>query len=269
MGAPTVIAEVASPNPNSQLAARLLDIAPNGDATLIARALYRPPAGGASRQVFQLHPNGWHFAPGHVAKLELLPDEGAGGSLTSYGRASNTQGPITVSNLQLRLPVLQKPGALGGMVGAPEPKVLPPGTALATDFAQLPRLGPTIFRAKLRASRKRVKVRVRVPAGWEALHATVRLFRPASGFPQKKIKRRQIGVGKGVIPGGTTRPVVVKLSKKTRRLLAKRGKQKRRRFGVGVSVTTSELDTAVTAVRSLVGPKVKSKKKKRKKRRGR
>ena len=32
------------------------------------------PAGseGPTRQVFQLHPNGWHFAAGHVAKLELL-----------------------------------------------------------------------------------------------------------------------------------------------------------------------------------------------------
>ena len=42
MGSPTVIAEIASPGPNSQLAARLLDVAPDGSETLVARGLYRP-----------------------------------------------------------------------------------------------------------------------------------------------------------------------------------------------------------------------------------
>ena len=39
----------------------------------------------ATRQVFQLHPNGWKFAEGHVAKLELLPAD------QPYGRNSNGQ----------------------------------------------------------------------------------------------------------------------------------------------------------------------------------
>ena len=53
------------------LAARLWDVAPGGATqTLVARALYRPRPG--KHQVFQLHPNGWHFAAGHVPKLELV-----------------------------------------------------------------------------------------------------------------------------------------------------------------------------------------------------
>jgi hypothetical protein len=80
------------------------------------------------RQVFQLNPNGWTFAAGHVPKLELLPDD------SPYGRASPGQKPVTVSNLELRLPVLETPGALGGLVQAPAEKVLPAGYQLARGF---------------------------------------------------------------------------------------------------------------------------------------
>jgi predicted acyl esterase len=134
LGSPTVIADIDSQGANSQVAARLLDVAPNGDATLIARALYRPDvtaAGSPVRQVFQLHPNGWEFAEGHVAKLELLTAD------SPYGRASNGQQPATVSNLELRLPVLEQPQDLGGGIAVqqPAPKLLPAGYALAAGFA--------------------------------------------------------------------------------------------------------------------------------------
>lgn len=132
MGSPTVVATIHSPSPNSQVAARLLDVdTGTGDATLVARALYRPDINlGAtgSNQVFQLHPNGWHFAEGHVPKLELLSSD------SPYGRTSNGQGPVTVSNLELRLPVLQTPGSLGGLVVAPAAKVVPAGYDLAADY---------------------------------------------------------------------------------------------------------------------------------------
>jgi predicted acyl esterase len=113
MGAPTVIADIETSTPTSQVAARLVDVSPEGRATLVARGLLRPDAEG--RQVFQLHANGWRFEEGHVAKLELLPND------APYGRASNGQGPVTVSNLELRLPTLEKRGE-------PAPSVLPPGT---------------------------------------------------------------------------------------------------------------------------------------------
>ena len=127
LGSPTVVADIASPGPNSHLAARLLDVAPDGSETLVARGLYRPRVGAtATRQVFQLHADGWRFARGHVAKLELLPAD------SPYGRASNGQLPITVSDLQLRLPVAEQPGT--GPVRAPSPKVVPNGYALAPGY---------------------------------------------------------------------------------------------------------------------------------------
>jgi Acetyl xylan esterase (AXE1) len=129
LGSPTVVADINSIGPASQIAARLLDVAPDGNETLVARALYRPDVSsglGATKQVFQLHPVGWRFAPGHVAKLELLPND------APYGRPSNVQLPVSVSNLQLRLPVLEKPN--GTTIKKPAAKVLPPGYTLARDF---------------------------------------------------------------------------------------------------------------------------------------
>jgi hypothetical protein len=111
-GSPTVIADIGSSSPTSQIAARLLDVAPDGSETLVDRALYRPEAEG--RQVFQLHPNAWKFEDSHVAKLELL------GNDAPYGRASNGQGPVDVSNLELRLPTLEK-------FGEPAPSIIPEG----------------------------------------------------------------------------------------------------------------------------------------------
>lgn len=129
MGSPTIVADVASPGPTSQLAARLVDVDPLANTqTLVARGIYRPEIGAtATRQVFQLHPNGWHFAEGHVAKLELLPAD------QPYGRSSNGQLPITVANLELRLPVVDAPGC--GLVRDPAAKVVPAGYELAVDFA--------------------------------------------------------------------------------------------------------------------------------------
>ena len=126
MGAPTVVANITATTPTSQVAARLLDVGPDGNETLVARGLYRPT--GEPRQVFQLHPNGWLFAEGHVPKLELLPAD------APYGRVSNGQGPVSVSELQLRLPVVESPGT--GPVKSPAAKFLPPGYKLADDYKQ-------------------------------------------------------------------------------------------------------------------------------------
>jgi hypothetical protein len=138
MGSPTIIADINSPGPTSQIAARLLDVdSVSGDATLVARGLYRPDVNvgtDPTEQVFQLHPDGYHFAAGHIAKLELLPND------VPYGRVSNGQLPITVSNLELRLPVLEAPADLGGgiIVQPPATKVVPSGYQLARDFLSGP-----------------------------------------------------------------------------------------------------------------------------------
>jgi predicted acyl esterase len=136
MGSPTIVAAINSQGPTSQVAARLLDIAPSGDATLVARGIYRPEINGDSNptpQVFQLHPNGWKFEAGHIVKLELLPSD------APYARVSNGQAPYTVSNLELRLPVLEQPN--GGLISPPAPKPLPPGYTLAPGYSSSVPLG--------------------------------------------------------------------------------------------------------------------------------
>ena len=136
MGAPTVVADITSPGSDSEIAARLLDVdLGTNTQTLVARNLWRPAiTSSPQRQVFQLHPNGYKFAAGHVVKLELLPKDSGTAAGNSYGRASNNQQNVTVENLELRLPVLEQPGSLGGVVEEPEQKVLPPGYQLATDY---------------------------------------------------------------------------------------------------------------------------------------
>jgi predicted acyl esterase len=132
MGSPTIVADINSAGPTSQVAARLLDVdLASGDETLVARGLYRPEINSgaqATRQVFQLHPGGWKFGTGHVAKLELLPAD------QRYGRNSNGQSAVTVSNLELLLPVLEQPGTLDGLVDDPNQKVVPPGYQLSADY---------------------------------------------------------------------------------------------------------------------------------------
>jgi predicted acyl esterase len=156
IGAPTIVATIAAATPTSQVAARLEDVDPGtGTETLLARALYRP---GTGVQVFQLHPQAYHVAAGHIVKLELLPSD------SPYGRVSNGQGPVTVSGLELRLPALEQPGSLNGLVQSPAPKVLPPGYQLAADL-----LGPggpgsvstSDLTGKGKAKLKKGKLRVR------------------------------------------------------------------------------------------------------------
>ena len=69
---PTVIGEFSTPVNNDQVIARLYDVnEAAGKQRLIGRAIYRPinPDGGFTKQVFQLHPQAWNVAAGHVLKL--------------------------------------------------------------------------------------------------------------------------------------------------------------------------------------------------------
>jgi len=135
-GSGTVVADITSPGSNSQIAVRLLDVDPGANTqALVARGLWRPAITSSPvSQVFQVHPNTYKFAAGHVVKLELLPKDSNTVAGNSYGRASNGQQNVTVENLQLRLPVLDSPGSLGGLVQDPSTKVVPPGYQLARDY---------------------------------------------------------------------------------------------------------------------------------------
>jgi hypothetical protein len=119
LGSPTVVADLAiapaEGAEHTQLAARLWDVdRETRTQRLVARGTYRPRAGG--RVVFQLHPNGWRFEPGHVPKLELL------GRDAPYARPSNGSFTIQVSNVEVRLPVNEQPG---GQVQTPAPPMPP------------------------------------------------------------------------------------------------------------------------------------------------
>jgi hypothetical protein len=137
LGSPTAIANFTLTGTNDQVAARLLDVDPSTNTErLVARGLWRPQVSDdAVRQVFQLHPQAYKVEPGHVLKLELLPDDAPYGRANPDSPDAAAQHPVTVKNLELRLPVLERPCALGGLVEDPLPKLVPDGYQLAPGFS--------------------------------------------------------------------------------------------------------------------------------------
>ncbi len=131
LGSSTVVAELSTPGANDQVIARLYDVnVPGGGAQqLIGRAIYRPlsPGGGFTKQIFQLHPQDWNVASGHVLKLELLTAD------STYARTSSSPHAVQVKNLELRVPTADAPGSAEGMVQAPLTKYLPSGYTLALN----------------------------------------------------------------------------------------------------------------------------------------
>ena len=238
IGAPTAIADFTLPGDTSQVAARLLDVGPDGQETLVARGLWRPETGGPTKQVFQLHPNGWLFAEGHVPKLELLANDAkpGGGPLSSYGRPSNDQQPVTVSKLKLRLPVLERPGAFDALVRAPAPKVLPDGYELASDFAELPDPGAKV-KGKLRVVGSKLKARVKCPRRFAACNdgsITVKAAGRSRGS-KRAGGRFKIAAGRFEAKGGKRKTVKMKVTRRARSYF-----RTHRKLKVAVKVKTAE-----------------------------
>jgi hypothetical protein len=100
LGAPQVTATLNVTGSFPLIAARLWDVDPSTNTeTLVTRGLYRINSTSPNgQQTFQLHPGAWTFAPGHIAKLELL------GQDPPYARTSNGTFSIAVSGLKLTLP---------------------------------------------------------------------------------------------------------------------------------------------------------------------
>jgi dienelactone hydrolase len=145
LGSPTVIANLNVTGTYPFIAARLWDVDPSSNTeTLVARGLYRIDANNPDGlQVFQLHPGAWHFAAGHIPKLELL------GQDSPYARTSNGQFTIQLADLQLRLPVHEEPGSVPG-VGRP----LPPAFYTGHPFtACSTRPDSTLTKRRVRATR--------------------------------------------------------------------------------------------------------------------
>jgi predicted acyl esterase len=267
MGSPTVVATIDSPVANSELAARLLDVAPDGNETLVARQLYRPAVGSA-RQVFELHPSGHVFAAGHVAKLELLPKDAGGTTLNSYGRPANGQGDISVSNVDIRLPVLEAPGAAGGQVIASPALPLPCGKGIAQQYASADYIRATLGAGKLKRKGRTVKVPVDSAPSGDACKVKVRLIgkkqkqkkhkRSAalSKKKKKKSKKRVLGKGTATIAAGKSGIVKVKLTKSGAVALRKK---------VRVELTTIDPNgNTVQSVKAKVSGKAPKKKHKHK-----
>ncbi len=237
MGSATVIAKLTMPGDTSQVAARLLDVGPDGQETLVARGIWRPAPGGPTKQVFQLYPNGWTFAEGHVPKLELLPADYNAGITGGYDQPSNGQQPITVKQLELRLPVLEKPGTFKGLVGAIADHFLPAGYELASDFAALPNPHPKL-KGKLTEKGSKLVGKVACPKGFAACDKLE--FEASAKAPAKKA----VTIAKGKLKklgGGKSKKVKLKLNSHGARFLSEKPKLK-----VTVSISSKELAEATS-----------------------
>ncbi len=240
MGSATVIAKFTLSGETSQVAARLLDVAPDGTEMLVDRGLWRPDLGGPTKQVFQLHPNGWTFAAGHVPKLELLASDSGSGPLSTYGRPSEGQEPVDVSDLELRIPVLEKPGALGGLVGAPEPKFVPKGYELAADFIGIENDSAKLAERKLKVSGSKLTAMISCPETYAAC-VDGKVVVTSTKIKTKKAVKVAKGKFKS-IPGGKTKKVKLKLTGKAHKYFAEK-----RKLAVSVAVSTSQNEAATTA----------------------
>jgi fermentation-respiration switch protein FrsA (DUF1100 family) len=101
LGLPTVTATVQTVGEFGELDSMLFDVAPDGSERLVTRGAYRLTANQSGQIAFQLHGNGYAFAPGHTAKLVLL------GSDAPYLRPSNDLAfTVQVSKLTVSLPIV-------------------------------------------------------------------------------------------------------------------------------------------------------------------
>lgn len=235
MGAPTVIADVSVVNgPESQIAARLLELSTDGLERIVARGLYRPDASGA--QVIQLHGNAYKFEPGTKLRLQLLPKDGLPGvPLGSYARPSNGQQDVTIKNAEIRIPVKEAPGAGGGMVTATSPKVLPDGAELAGDYTGVgsipisdwnkvenppaPKFGLVNVKGPLKIKGRKMKVKVACAAKHDKCRTSKVIVKGAKSL--KKLKGRNIFVSKKGsirISPGKSRTIKFGVVKKARTL---------------------------------------------------
>ncbi len=198
LGSPTVLADLGTSNTDSALAARLLDVMPDGKERLVARALLRPGDGGET--IFQLHPQGYRFGAGHSVKLELLTAD------SPYSRPSNLQLPITVSDLELRLPVREQPGDLGGLVQTPAA----PGRAPAGEDKgpAVKPLGMAGLAGKLLAGGRAIRVPLRCGGG------------PCEGQLVLRLGRRTVASDSYSLRDGAKEGTPVSLTKAGKRIVS-------------------------------------------------
>ncbi|HVD85836.1 MAG TPA: CocE/NonD family hydrolase [Solirubrobacterales bacterium] len=233
LGSPTIVADLATTGTESELAARLLDVSPDGNERLVARGLLRPGSGG-SAVVFQLHPQAYRLAPGDVVKLELLPAD------SPYSRPSNGQAPIVVSNLELRLPVREQPGSLGGLVQPPAPKIVPPGYELAADYrADGGGVTPGGTTGAGHGSAGLGRGRIVARAKSVSLRLTCTGSAPCTGKLALAAGRRTLAKGSYSVPAGKITRLKLALTKAGQRLVAAKRDEGTRVFPVQLRLDDS------------------------------
>jgi len=97
LGMPIVQARIRTKGRGGFIAARLWDVH-GGRQTLVSRGVYRLRDDQRGKILFELFGNGWRFAPGHTAKLELL------GRDPNYLRTSNFGFSVRVTRASVELP---------------------------------------------------------------------------------------------------------------------------------------------------------------------
>jgi hypothetical protein len=224
MGAPTVISNMSVANgPESQVAARLWAVS-DRKQRLIARGIFRPSRSGA--QVFQLNGNVYRFEPGTEIQLQLLPKDGVRlAPIASSFRPSNDQKAVRISDVDIRLPLAERPGTRRG-VKKPLPKVLPRGGKLALDYRSAGAISlarwsgrPTV-RGGITAAGRSLRVKVACPlSGATCGPAAVTISKAGRRGPR-------LATGRGIkVPAGRMRTVSLKLTGAGRKLLRGRGRK--------------------------------------------
>jgi hypothetical protein len=166
-----------------------------------------------------------------VVKLELLPSD------APYSRPSNLQQPFDVENLELRLPVIEKPGSGGGVVQEPQPPVIPPGYQPAIGYPAaggraVPIAGASgahgragLAKGRIRATKKRLILPLLCKGA------------PCSGSLTVSRGKRKLAGGPYEIPGGATQKLRLPLTKAGRKFVAKKraGRSKKKTFKARLS----------------------------------
>jgi hypothetical protein len=97
LGLPIVQSTIRTKGRGGFIAARLWDVH-RGKQMLVSRGVYRLKDNQRGKLLFQLFGNGWRFARGHIAKLELL------GNDPNFLRTSNFKFAVRFSRTRVDLP---------------------------------------------------------------------------------------------------------------------------------------------------------------------
>ena len=148
---------------------------------------------------------------------------------------------MTVSNLQLRLPVVERPGTFAGLVGAFADRFLPAGYELAADFASLPEPRPTT-KPRFEKKGQTLAGSLLCPAEWAACN-DVRVVARAKSKGKRNVALVEVAKSRPqTLAGDSSRKLELKLSRRGRKMLGRKPKLK-----LKLEITTTELDEPIQA----------------------